>query len=206
MPRCLLAPENSTWLSSTSFKTSLSMGSVKPPLNARPSQLATLAALATLFTTRCLADGETKNYINTIPGYSQLVPCAEHPLSTIVRGMSQGCGENWTAITSYTCFCTRSSSYMSSAISKDVSSYCRNSSALEQVSSAIAVWDAYCDLGVEAGLTVDPLPSELLYFGFLCNAYWSVDELLMFGSFRQHDINCHPNRKLSDGLTDRGGR
>lgn len=152
------------------------MDSFEPPLNARTSQLATLAAFATLFTTRCLADGETKNYINTIPGYSQLVPCAEHPLSTIVRGMSQGCGENWTAITSYTCFCTRSSSYMSSVISKDVSSYCRNSSALEQVSSAIAVWDAYCDLGVEAGLTVDPLPSELLplilcvvRIGFLTN-------------------------------------
>lgn len=135
------------------------MESFKTPTDMRASQLATLAALATLFTTCCLADGETKNYINTVPGYSQLVPCAEHPLSTVVRGMSQGCGENWTAITSYTCFCTLSSSYMSSAISKGVSSYCRNSSASAQVSSALAVWDAYCDLGVEAGLTVAALPS-----------------------------------------------
>lgn len=76
--------------------------------------------------------------------------------------MSQGCGESWTAITSYTCFCTRSSSYMSSAISKGVLSYCCNSSASAHVSSALAVWDAYCDLGVEAGLTVAALPSELL--------------------------------------------
>lgn len=116
--------------------------------------------LIALFTSHCLGDGETKNYINTVPGYSQLVSCAEHPLSTVVRGMSQGCGENADAITSYTCFCTLSSSYMSSVISKGVSSYCRNSSALQQVSSAIAVFDAYCDLGVEAGLTVDPLPNS----------------------------------------------
>lgn len=128
--------------------------------NLRSSQLTTLATLVVFLTTRCLADGETKNYINTVPGYSQLAPCAEHPLSTVVRGMSQGCGENADAITSYTCFCTLSSSYMSSVISKGVSSQCRNSSALQQVSSAIAVFDAYCDLGVEAGLTVAPLPSE----------------------------------------------
>lgn len=124
------------------------------------SQLATFATLFLLLTTRCLADGETKNYINTVPGYSQLASCAEHPLSTVVRGMSQGCGENADSITSYTCFCTLSSSYMSSVISKGVSSQCRNSSAAQQVSSAIAVFDAYCDLGVEAGLTVYPLPSE----------------------------------------------
>lgn len=125
--------------------------------------------LVALFASHCLADGETKNWINTVPGYSQLVPCAEHPLSTVVRGMSQGCGENAESITSYTCFCTLSSSYMSSVISKGVSSYCRNSSALQQVSSAIAVFDAYCDLGVEAGLTVDPLPSELRHcISFVC--------------------------------------
>lgn len=122
------------------------------------------ASLLTLFAAHCLADGETKVYINTVPGYSQLVPCAEHPLSTVVRGMSQGCGENADDITSYTCFCTLSSSYMSSAISKGVSSQCRNSSAPQQVSSAIAVFDAYCALGVESGLTVDPLPSELVPF------------------------------------------
>lgn len=135
------------------------MNSSKTKSTVRSSQLATLTALVTLFTTRCLADGETKNYINTVPGYSQLVPCAVVPLSSVVRGMSQGCGENAEAITSYTCFCTLSSSYMSSVIAKGVSSQCRNSSAPQQVSSAIAVWDAYCDLGVEAGLTVDPLPS-----------------------------------------------
>ncbi|KAK7714214.1 hypothetical protein SLS64_004313 [Diaporthe eres] len=150
--------------------------------------------LIALFTSHCLGDGETKNYINTVPGYSQLVSCAEHPLSTVVRGMSQGCGENADAITSYSCFCTLSSSYMSSVISKGVSSYCRNSSALQQVSSAIAVFDAYCDLGVEAGLTVDPLPTNT-------------------GPPRQPDADADAdadadsNRKLSNTLADgsRGG-
>lgn len=136
------------------------MGSSRPPSAAGAAGWVTLV---TLLATHCLADGETKVYINTVPGYSQLVPCAEHPLSTVVRGGSKGCGENFDAITSYTCFCTLSSSYMSSVISKGVSSQCRNSSALQQVSSAIAVFDAYCDLGVESGLTVDPLPSELLH-------------------------------------------
>jgi hypothetical protein len=139
------------------------MHSSKNPSIARASQLATLAALATLFTTRWLPRRRRNQKLHQHDPWLQSTRAiAGHPLSTIVRGMSRGCGENRTAITSCTCFCTRSSSYMSSAISKDVPSYCRNSSALEQVSSAIAVWDAYCDLGVEAGLTVDPLPSELL--------------------------------------------
>lgn len=92
-----------------------------------------------------------------------------------MRGMSQGCGENADSITSYTCFCTLSSSYMSSVISKGVSSQCRNSSALQQVSSAIAVFDAYCDLGVEAGLTVAPLPSEFSpWIVFIMHIYSSA--------------------------------
>ncbi|KAG6363210.1 hypothetical protein INS49_008306 [Diaporthe citri] len=161
------------------------MISSKTKSDVRTSQLATLIALVILFTTRCLADGETKVYINTVPGYSQLVPCAEHPLSTVVRGMSQGCGENADAITSYTCFCTLSSSYMSSVISKGVSSQCRNSSAPQQVSSAIAVFDAYCDLGVESGLTVESLPSELLH----CVPF-------------SRDVDGNSNRKLSNTLAD----
>lgn len=162
---------DSIWLLKYQLQTPATMGSSTTQSNMPTSQWATLATLAILLATRCLADGETKVYINTVPGYSELVPCAVYPLSTIVRDMSQGCGENADAITSYTCFCTLSSSIMSSVISKDVSSQCRNSSALQQVSSAIAVFDAYCDLGVESGLTVDPLPSKLLPWIFvLCSS------------------------------------
>lgn len=106
-----------------------------------------------------LADGKTKIWLNTVSGYSQLESCAVTPLSTIVRDMSQGCGDG-NSVTSYTCFCTDSYTQMSSIISEDVSSYCRNSSAVQQISSALAVFDNYCALGVEAGLTVSTAPGN----------------------------------------------
>lgn len=105
------------------------------------------------------ADGKTKIWLNTVSGYSQLTPCAEIPLSTIVRDMSKGCGDG-NRLTSYTCFCTASYGQMSSIISEDVSSYCRNTSAAQQVSSALAVFGNYCALGVESGLTVSSEPGE----------------------------------------------
>ncbi|KAK0637843.1 hypothetical protein DIS24_g10420 [Lasiodiplodia hormozganensis] len=105
------------------------------------------------------ADGETKIFINGpyITGYSQLTSCAVEPLSTIVRGMSSGCGDDG-SLTSYTCFCTGSSSKMNSIISSVVSTECKSHSNVTsfvtaQVSSAIAVFDSYCALGVNATTT-----------------------------------------------------
>lgn len=93
----------------------------------------------------------TKNYIDTISGYAALSSCAESVLSTVVRGEYSGCPDTY-ALTSYTCFCTDSSSYMSAVISQDVISRCATGIASEQASSAGVVFDAYCALGVSAGL------------------------------------------------------
>lgn len=95
---------------------------------------------------------ETKNYIDTISGYVELSTCAAEVLSTIVRAQSSGCGDNG-ALTSYTCFCTDSSSQFSYEISSAVMTSCDSSVATAQASSALAVFDGYCALGVEAGLS-----------------------------------------------------
>lgn len=94
----------------------------------------------------------TKNYIDTISGYTDLSTCAELVLSTVVRGEYSGCADTY-ALTSFTCFCTDSSSYMSEVISSDVEAACPASVASAQASSALGVFAAYCELGVPAGLT-----------------------------------------------------
>lgn len=93
----------------------------------------------------------TLNWINTVSGYSDLSSCAINVLSTIVRDESSGCGDGG-ATTSYTCFCTDSSSHFSSVITSAISHSCATSIWSAQASSAIQVFDSYCDLGVEAGL------------------------------------------------------
>lgn len=93
---------------------------------------------------------KTKNYIDTIPGYNELSTCALSTLSTIVRDEISGCQDTY-AMTSYTCFCTDSSSYFSSVISNDVLAICNLSIAATQATSALGVFGAYCALGVAAG-------------------------------------------------------
>lgn len=94
---------------------------------------------------------QTKNYIDTISGYDELSSCAVSVLSTIVRDEISGCQDTY-ALTSYTCFCTDSSSYFSNVISRDVVAGCESSVAAPQATSALGVFDAYCALGVAAGL------------------------------------------------------
>ena len=96
---------------------------------------------------------QTTNYIDTIDGYSSLSSCAVDVLSTVVRGEFSGCGGWDDNLTSYTCFCTDSYSFMSTVISTDVITSCNGgSTASAQATSALAVFDEYCALGVEAGL------------------------------------------------------
>lgn len=97
------------------------------------------------------APPKTKNYIDTISGYDELSACAVEVLSTVVRDENSGCQDTY-ALTSYTCFCTDSSSYFSNVISRDVVSGCNSSIATPQATSALSVFDAYCALGVAAGL------------------------------------------------------
>ncbi|KUI68723.1 Axial budding pattern protein 2 [Cytospora mali] len=93
----------------------------------------------------------TSNFIDTISGYSELSTCAENVLSTIIRAQSSGCGDEG-ALTSYTCFCTDSSSLFSYEITSAISVSCNSSIWSTQATSAIAVFDAYCALGVPAAL------------------------------------------------------
>lgn len=111
----------------------------------------TAAASSTSSSSSSTSILKTKNYIDTISGYKELSSCAEDVLSTVVRGEYSGCGDTY-ALTSYTCFCTDSSSYMSAVISRDVISSCDSDVASAQASSAGTVFDAYCQLGVDAGL------------------------------------------------------
>lgn len=96
---------------------------------------------------------QTTNYIDTIDGYSSLSSCAIDVLSTVVRGEFSGCGGWDDNLTSYTCFCTDSYSFMSTVISTDIITSCDGGTmASAQATSALSVFDAYCALGVEAGL------------------------------------------------------
>ncbi|KAK5245013.1 hypothetical protein LTR93_010114 [Exophiala xenobiotica] len=82
-------------------------------------------------------------FINNVQGYANLDSCAEMPLSTVVRDMYSDCGDQGHT-TSYSCFCTASSSYMAGVISTAVLQQCPGSTA--DASSATAVFNAYCQL------------------------------------------------------------
>ena len=82
-------------------------------------------------------------FINQIPAYSSLDACAEPPLSSIVRDMYSGCGDGGRT-TSYSCFCTESSSHMASVISTAVLAHCPGSTT--DAASATTVFHAYCQL------------------------------------------------------------
>jgi hypothetical protein len=92
-------------------------------------------------------------FINDFPEYTALPACAEHPLSTIVRDMVNGCGDNGKT-TSYNCFCTESSSHFTSVISTEVGSSClpQTTTAVEQ---AVRVFDLYCAKGADSAVTTN---------------------------------------------------
>ncbi|KAK4679501.1 hypothetical protein QC764_204724 [Podospora pseudoanserina] len=90
-------------------------------------------------------------FINQVPLYSSLPPCAEAPLSNIVRNMVSGCGDGGRT-TSYSCFCASSSIKFESIISRAVSSKCVPSEP-EATASALAVFDSYCHLSPQAAPT-----------------------------------------------------
>jgi hypothetical protein len=69
---------------------------------------------------------ETKIFIDQdVSEYSLLSSCAEQRVSTIVRDMSDGCGDQ-SQMTSYLCFCQTSSSYFDSFISSRIARTCND--------------------------------------------------------------------------------
>ena len=63
-----------------------------------------LCTLSLAITTTVQAAGKTSIYIDQIPGYSALAPCAENRVSAIVRAQASGCVDVQ-ALTSFSCFC-----------------------------------------------------------------------------------------------------
>lgn len=87
----------------------------------------------------------TPIYIDRIPGYEDLKPCAVIPLSTLVRNMWGGCGDG-SQLTSYSCFCTDSYSRFSWQISTAVVENC-GSGEETLATSAVEVFHSYCTYG-----------------------------------------------------------
>ncbi|KAK8022441.1 Glycosyl transferase [Apiospora rasikravindrae] len=91
-------------------------------------------------------------FIDSLSGYQALPPCAERPVNAIVKNMASGCGDHQMT-TSYSCFCTASSTKYVSIISKEVAKRC-----LPDTSTAIAqatdLFESYCAIGSAANGTV----------------------------------------------------
>jgi hypothetical protein len=69
------------------------------------------------------AAGKTNIYIDQIPLYTELAPCAQGRIDAIVRNQASGCGDDQ-QLTSFACFCLFSSSEFSSIISTAVAQQC----------------------------------------------------------------------------------
>ncbi|KAK8092467.1 uncharacterized protein PG998_014952 [Apiospora kogelbergensis] len=90
-------------------------------------------------------------FIDDLPGYKSLPPCAEQPIKIIVKYMSSGCGDH-KKTTSYSCFCSASSMRFASLIGKDVSKLCLPETATA-VSQAQDLFASYCAMGSAANGT-----------------------------------------------------
>lgn len=84
-------------------------------------------------------------FIDAIPAYSELPICAAEQLRTVVKNMEKGCGDD-RKTTSYSCFCTDSSSYFSGVISTSVASACLPETTTA-VDAAADIFSSYCALG-----------------------------------------------------------
>jgi hypothetical protein len=109
----------------------------------RPTMALALLKLVLVYLWTSLLVSSQSIYIDRDPAYYALPCCAQTPLSIAVRDMSQGCGDG-SALTSYDCFCTTSSSYFSSLISTEVAGQCGNATVALQ---AISVFNNYCAVG-----------------------------------------------------------
>ncbi|KAI0830952.1 hypothetical protein F5Y06DRAFT_281987 [Hypoxylon sp. FL0890] len=98
-----------------------------------------------LFITLAVFTEGQRTFIDQVSAYASLPSCAEVPLSFIVRDMASGCGDGGKT-TSYSCFCTASSSKMNGFISSAVASRC-STGPVTAASQAVDVFASYCGLG-----------------------------------------------------------
>ncbi|PSN74965.1 hypothetical protein BS50DRAFT_581715 [Corynespora cassiicola Philippines] len=105
---------------------------------------------------------KTSIYIDQIPLYSSLEPCAQDRMSAIIRAQASGCGDE-RQLTSFSCFCIDNSSLMSSIISTAVEASCAATATqsvtattpMPQVSSALELFHSYCARSTELPLYTD---------------------------------------------------
>ncbi|KAF2753249.1 hypothetical protein EJ05DRAFT_224319 [Pseudovirgaria hyperparasitica] len=87
---------------------------------------------------------QTTVWINTLSAYSALPTCAQTPINNVVRNMENGCGDG-NRLTSFSCFCSESSSAFNTIISRAVQSECANDAAVaNDVGNAMNVFAEYC--------------------------------------------------------------
>ena len=98
-----------------------------------------------------VAEVEAVFWLNQFDSYDSLPYCAEGPISSIVRDMVSGCGDGGRT-TSYSCFCTRSSSSFMQIIATAVAKECSYWGT--EVSSATSIFHEYCQLGGGARQTI----------------------------------------------------
>ncbi|KAF2646659.1 hypothetical protein P280DRAFT_512821 [Massarina eburnea CBS 473.64] len=113
------------------------------------------------------AAGKTHIYIDQIPIYPSLRPCAQDRVSAIIRAQASGCGDD-TQLTSFACFCINSSTEYASIISTAVADACAKATATTtsttltqatssaatgptqtDVKSALDVFNSYCAKSTE---------------------------------------------------------
>ncbi|RAK81987.1 uncharacterized protein BO72DRAFT_137514 [Aspergillus fijiensis CBS 313.89] len=141
----------------------------------RKSYLRALLALSLSITARCT----TTYYINKVADYSSLSQCAVAPLSSVVRDMVSGCGDGG-KYTSYSCFCTASSSEFNHIISSGVGSNCGTNSE-NQVSTALEVFHSYCMFNATATTTTEPVqPASTCTYLLSCPSTVPLNPTNMF--------------------------
>ncbi|KAI0830402.1 hypothetical protein F5Y06DRAFT_282221 [Hypoxylon sp. FL0890] len=111
----------------------------------------------TSFPTTSDPPGDMTYYITALPEYSSLAPCARSALSYGVLSQTYDlCPEGPQALASCACLKSAMSSYVSNEINSDVKYSC-DSTATEDVSSALKVFELYCSavegLTTPAGVT-----------------------------------------------------
>ncbi|KAH7370670.1 hypothetical protein BKA65DRAFT_562540 [Rhexocercosporidium sp. MPI-PUGE-AT-0058] len=99
------------------------------------------------------------DYIWDISAFSDLAPCAGSALSNVVGRMTSSlCHDDPTALASCVCTKNQHSRSLSTDIKSSVQWSC-GSTATDDISSALAIWDGYCQLG--NGKSSFPTPSPL---------------------------------------------
>jgi hypothetical protein len=122
---------------------------------------------AVVVPTTAPASNAISQYITDFPAYSDLAPCAEDALSYVVQGLTEEkCPPGASALASCACTKNQNSLWVSEQIGSNMGDYC-GSTHTEDVTSAEAVFAAYCGLGnnsYPAFPTTSALSGDVTYY------------------------------------------